>query len=76
MPDWIDTPGEIGAVVAIMATVLASLAWLIKAQIAMSHEMKPNSGSSMRDAVNRIEDHIVRIEEKIDHHVTWHLEEK
>jgi hypothetical protein len=34
----------------------------------MYREMKPNGGSSLRDAVDRIE-------KKIDGHIQWHLED-
>lgn len=66
MPDWLDTPGEFLAVISITAMVLAALIWLIKAVSAIQHETKPNSGLSMRDAINRIE-------AKLDSHIDWHM---
>lgn len=44
-----------GGVLLILATLLAGLLWVIKAQIAQSKEMQPNGGSTMRDALNRTE---------------------
>jgi len=41
--------------VAVSATLLAGLSWIIKAQISMSKQFTPNGGSSLRDAVNRLE---------------------
>ena len=77
MPDWIDSPGELATVLAIGATGIGILFWIVKAKVnEVLHETRPNSGASMRDAVDRIEQHIVRIEGKIDGHVQWHLEEK
>ena len=76
MPDWVDTPEEFLTIVTITAVFLAGLIWLIKAQIAQMKEMQPNGGSSMRDAINRIEQRQINIQERLDHHITWHLEEK
>lgn len=55
MPEWIDTPPEVLTILSIAGVLLAALLWLIKAQIAQMRELKPNHGSSMRDAVDRIE---------------------
>lgn len=51
MPDWLDTPGEILAVLTILSILLGGLIWLIR----NTQTLKPNHGSSMRDAVDRIE---------------------
>lgn len=69
MPDWIDTPGEFLTILSITTLVFAGLIWLIKAVNAIQHETKPNSGHSLRDAVDRIE-------KKLDNHIAWHLEDK
>lgn len=44
-------------------------------------ELHPNGGSSMRDAINRLEDTQTEIKidlkdvrEKIDDHISWHLD--
>lgn len=76
MPEWIDSPAEALTILSIAGVLFAALLWLIKAQILQMRELKPNHGSSMRDAVDRIERNIERIESKIDGHVKWHLEEK
>lgn len=55
MPDWIDSPAEALTILSIAGVLLAALLWLIKAQIAQSRELKPNHGSSLRDAIDRIE---------------------
>ena len=41
--------------VAVSATLLAGLSWIIRAQIAMGKQFTPNGGQSLRDAVNRLE---------------------
>lgn len=67
MPDWIDTPAEAVVILTLVSMVLAALIWVIKAQVAMQKEFKPNGGSSTRDQLNRIE-------HKIDNHISWHLD--
>ena len=70
MPDWIDTPNELMAVLSILGVVVAVLVFVVDARVnRMYREMKPNGGSSLRDAVDRIE-------QKIDNHIHWHLEDK
>ena len=76
MPDWLDTPGELLTVVTITSIVLAALMWLIKAVSAIQHETKPNSGMSMRDSINRIEASVDRLNDKLDGHITWHLDKE
>lgn len=55
MPEWLDTPQEAFTFLSLFAIVLSGLVWLIRAQIAQMRELKPNHGSSMRDAIDRIE---------------------
>ena len=54
-PEWLDSPSEAVTVLALLGSVLAALTWLIRAQIAQEKELKPNHGSSLRDAIDRIE---------------------
>lgn len=68
MPDWLDTPPEILTALSILVIICAALMWLIKAVNAIQHETKPNSGSSMKDQ-------LVRIEQKLDGHISWHLDQ-
>lgn len=75
MPDWIDGPNEIATIMAVGASVVGVLFWIVRTKVnEVLHETRPNSGTSMRDAVDRIEIHMIRIEDKIDGHITWHLE--
>ena len=41
--------------VSLAVALLAGLLWIIKAQISMSKQFTPNGGTSLRDAVNRLE---------------------
>jgi outer membrane murein-binding lipoprotein Lpp len=43
------------AFVGLAVALLAGLSWIIKAQISMSKQFTPNGGSSLRDAINRLE---------------------
>lgn len=74
MPDWIDSPGEVATILTIAAAVIGSLFWVVRAKVdQVLHETKPNSGLSMRDAVDRIERNVDRLNEKLDGHIDWHL---
>lgn len=76
MPDWLDSPGEFLTILVITSMVLAALMWLIKAVSAIQHETKPNSGMSMRDSINRIEANVEKLNDKLDGHITWHLDKE
>ena len=43
------------AFVGLAVALLSGLSWIIKAQISMSKQFTPNGGTSLRDAVNRLE---------------------
>ena len=76
MPDWFNEPGEVLAVISIVAAVLAGLIWIMKAVDAIKHETLPNSGQSLRDAVDRTEKQVDRLMEKLDSHIDWHMNHK
>ena len=68
MPEWLDSPGEVLTILTIISALFGSLFWLIDIRVGkILHEVTPNSGKSMRDAVDRIE-------VKLDNHIQWHLE--
>ena len=73
MPEWLDTPGELLTVVAIVSAALGALTWLIRSQVSMQREFRPNGGSSTRDALDRIERKLDNVERKVDDHINWHL---
>ena len=74
MPDWLDTPGEVATILTIAAAVVGSLFWVVRAKVdQVIHETKPNSGTSMRDAIDRIERQVERLNDKLDSHIDWHL---
>lgn len=66
----INSPSELAAIITIAALLFAALFFVIDARIRrILAELKPNHGSSVRDAVDRIE-------HKIDRHYEWHMENK
>lgn len=68
MPEWLDNPNELLTMIFIVSALFAALFWLIDVRVnKILHEVTPNSGKSMRDAVDRIE-------VKLDNHIQWHLE--
>lgn len=67
MPDWFNDMADVPVILTIMTAVVAVLSWVIRREVAqVKHEVFPNSGASLRDAVDRIE-------KKLDSHITWHL---
>ena len=63
-------------VVALLTAILGGLAWVIRAQLAMNKEFKPNGGSSTRDSLNRIEKDVREIRGKLDDHIDWHMDRR
>jgi hypothetical protein len=55
----------VATVTAIATAILGGLLWLIRAQVAVLREFKPNGGQSIRDQLNRIE---ARLDNHLDNH--------
>jgi len=73
----LDTPGALLAVISIFGFAFSALIFVIDARInRITREMKPNGGTSMRDVLDRIEKQNAKLEEQLDHHITWQLENK
>ncbi len=70
------TPVDFIPFIVIATALLAGLLWLIKAQISLQREFKPNGGTSTRDSLNRIEADLRDVRNKIDDHVQWHLDKE
>jgi len=68
--------GIVVACVSILTALLAGVLWLIKAQVSMQREFKPNGGTSTRDSLNRIESDLRQIRGKVDDHIEWHMDQK
>jgi type II secretory pathway component PulC len=70
--------GEIISLVAvslsIVTALLGGLLWIVKSQVqSLAQDMQPNGGSSTKDQLNRIESDVREVRNKVDDHITWHL---
>ena len=68
------SPTDFVPFIVIASALLAGLLWLIRAQISLQREFKPNGGTSTRDSLNRIEVDLRELRTKVDGHVEWHLD--
>ena len=68
------TPTDFVPFIVIASALLAGLLWLIRAQVSLQREFKPNGGTSTRDSLNRIEGDLRELRKRIDDHVEWHLD--
>jgi len=58
--------------VVIGSAILGGVLWLIRAQVHMMKEFKPNGGSTMRDSMNRIEKDMREVRGRLDQHIDTH----
>lgn len=66
--EWLDSPPEILTLLSIGGVIVGVLFYVIDTRLnKVLKEFKPNSGSSMKDQLDRIE-------KKIDNHLGWHLD--
>ncbi len=68
----VDSPADLAVLVTIAAAILAGVLWLIKAQVALLKEFRPNGGGSTRDALNRIEIDVRDLRTRLDNHMDNH----
>jgi hypothetical protein len=68
----VNNPADLVPIIVIGTSVLAGVIWLIRAQLAMQREFRPNGGSSMRDAMNRIEKDVRDVRCRMDKHIDNH----
>jgi hypothetical protein len=59
--DW---AGLFLTVLTIVTIVAGGIRWLVKHYL---NELKPNSGTSLKDSVNRLEEDHKRVADKVDH---------
>lgn len=90
-PTWFDEATDIPVAITIATAFFTGIFWVINQKMtAIKAEMQPNHGSSMRDAVDRLEigmaevktvtkeAHAValRVEQRQNDHLEWHLTHK
>ena len=68
----IDEPTDLIPLIAIASAIIGLLIWIVKAQISMSKEFRPNGGSTMRDAISRIERDNHYLRDRLDAHIDQH----
>ena len=68
------SPTDFVPFIIIATALLAGLLWLIRAQVSLQREFKPNGGTSTRDSLNRFEVDLRELRTKVDGHVEWHLD--
>ena len=68
------SPTDFVPFIVIATALLAGLLWLIRAQVSLQREFKPNGGASTWDSLNRIEVDLRELRGRIDDHVEWHLD--
>jgi hypothetical protein len=55
------------------APVMALIVWLGRVLwMKIRHELKPNSGSSLRDAIDRIEHMVTETQHELEKHISYH----
>lgn len=82
MPSWADSPADWEALIAVLVSISVIVGYLIRAEVRRTGEatkvakeqLLPNHGTSLRDAVDRIEAHVLRTEAKLDRHIEHHLD--
>lgn len=78
--------GIAAALIAVVAVITLLRKWLLGRLIAdiesIKKELRPNGGSSVRDAIDRIAEKQTEIQTdvrevrtRVDDHITWHLEQ-
>lgn len=68
----IDNPSDLVPLIVIASAILGGVLWLIRAQVSLLREFKPNGGSSTKDALTRIEDDMRQVRSRLDHHIDNH----
>jgi hypothetical protein len=68
----IQSPADLLPLIGIATAILAGILWLIRAQFSMLKEFRPNGGSTMKDAISRIEIDIREVRTRLDSHIDNH----
>ena len=78
--------GIAAALIAVVAVITLLRKWILGRLIAdiesIQKELRPNGGSSVRDAIDRIAEKqqeiqvdVREVRTRVDDHITWHLEQ-
>ncbi len=70
-------PEQILTYLSIGAVIVTALFFLIDSRIGkVLQELRPNGGQSARDALDRIERKVDQVEDKVESHIEWHMNQK
>jgi hypothetical protein len=64
--------GDLLPILAVGSMVLGALIWIIRAQLAMERQFKPNGGHSLRDSIDRLERNDNYLRDRLDQHIDQH----
>jgi len=68
----IQSPADLLPLIGIATAILAGVLWLIRAQFSILREFRPNSGTTMKDALSRIEVDVREVRTRLDSHIDNH----
>ena len=68
----IHSPADLIPFIVIGTAMLGGILWLIRAQVSILREFRPNSGSTMKDALSRIEVDVREVRTRLDGHIDNH----
>jgi len=68
----INNAGDLLPILAVGSMVLGALIWIIRAQLSMERQFKPNGGHSLRDSIDRLERNDNYLRDRLDQHIDQH----
>lgn len=68
----IHSPADLIPFLVIGTAMLGGILWLIRAQVSLLREFRPNGGGSTKDALDRIEMDVRDMRARLDNHVDNH----
>jgi hypothetical protein len=68
----VSSPTDLLPLVALATAGLGGILWLIRAQVSLLKEFRPNGGSSTKDALSRIEVDVREVRTRLDAHIDNH----
>jgi len=71
---WLELIVAFAALVGIIWKIVMPLASLVTDVAEIKHELYPNSGKSLRDAVDTLKDDMAEVKTNQQNHINYHLE--
>lgn len=70
---WVDLLGGLAVLVGIVWKVILPLSGLVSDVAEIKHEMYPNSGKSLRDAVDTLQGDMSEVKKNQQDHINFHM---